>query len=159
MRVQIGHNGWFLCDSADEPDFEYFEFLGREALALQWLNQFQEDVFVLRTLRRLLGNTFPVPTDEQILKSVAVKLGTGYWKARRRILKPPLSTGPAAPVEAPAFPIAERRRSVVVSTPAPDPPLFPNDIDAAAIAQAQKAAAALGIPFCEECLRAQLQGR
>jgi hypothetical protein len=34
--------------------------------------------------------------------------------------------------------------------------LFPEDIDAAAIAAAQKEAASLGVPFCEECLRAQL---
>jgi len=44
----------------------------------------------------------------------------------------------------------------VPKPPAPEHPLFPDDIDAAAIAEAQKAAAVLGIPFCEECLKAQI---
>jgi hypothetical protein len=42
------------------------------------------------------------------------------------------------------------------STPPPEAPLFPSDIDALAIAEAQKRAAADGVPFCEECLRAQM---
>jgi hypothetical protein len=55
----------------------------------------------------------------------------------------------------------EARRST--SQPAPGPgqeaPLFPSDIDPVAIAEAQRQAAAAGVPFCEECLRAQLANR
>ena len=37
-------------------------------------------------------------------------------------------------------------------------PGLPEDADAVAIAAAQKQAAELGVPFCEECVRQQLQG-
>jgi len=55
-----------------------------------------------------------------------------------------------------ALPKPERRAPAPPPRALPDPPLFPDDIDPVAIAAAQKQAAELGVPFCEECLRAQM---
>lgn len=156
MQVPIGTTGWYLCGWEDDPDFDCEELTGREALAEQWLNQFCSDVFAVRTLGRLLGATHPWSSDEQVLADTAWRLSSRFWKARRAALDPIPVSGPVTQAAAP-FPI-EERRPPPSSSPVSDPPVFPGDIDPEAIAQAKKEAAALGIPFCEECLRAQLAG-
>jgi hypothetical protein len=155
MRVPIGSDGWYFCDWSDQPDDEYTEFRGSETLALQWANQLRGDIFALYALRRLLGGTFPL-SDEQIAHEVAWRLTSGAWVARRRMIKWVASGGQTHPVNAAAFPKEDRRSAPPPPSPAPDAPLFPGDIDPVAIAEAQKQAAALGVPFCEECLKAQL---
>jgi hypothetical protein len=159
MRVPIGSDEWYLCDRSDEPDHEYIEFQGTGTLAVQWAHQFDNDLFAKRTLRTLLGSSYASRNDEQIAREVGRRLTSGVWIARRRILERPTEDR-GVPVEAPAFPKEERRPTPQkASGPEPEAPLFPADIDAMAIAEAQKQAAALGIPFCEECLRAQMAGR
>jgi hypothetical protein len=158
MRVPVGSDGWYLCDWSDQPDHEYTEFRGNKTLALQWAKQFRGDFFALCTLRRLLGGTFSPRSDEQVAQEVARRLTSGAWLARRRVVKTVASGGGERPEEAVAFP-KEDRRSVAPRAPLPEAPVFPGDIDPVAIAEAQKQAAALGIPFCEECLRAQLANR
>jgi hypothetical protein len=155
MRVPIGSDGWYFCDWSDHPDYEYTEFRGSETLALQWANQLRGDVFAWYSLRGLLGGTFPL-SDEQIAHQVAWRLTSGAWVARRPVSKWVASGGETHPVAAAAFPKEDRRAAPPPPGPAPDAPLFPGDIDAEAIAEAQKQAAALGIPFCEECLKAQM---
>jgi len=158
MQVPIGADGWYLCDWEDEPTSDYLEFSGREALADQWLNRFQGDTFALRAMRGLLGATHPWASDEQVFADVAGRLAAGAWIARR----PAFEVFPvgltSAPVEAAPFP-KEERRPASSSAPPSDPPVFPADIDPAAIAAAMQAASSSGVPFCEECLRAQLAGR
>jgi hypothetical protein len=111
-------------------------------------------------MRRLLGATHPWADDEEVLARVACRLSSGVWKARRAALELyPAGGPPAAAEEAAPFPIDERHPAPSSSSSPSDPPLFPGDIDPAAIAQAQQEAAALGVPFCEECLRAQLAGQ
>jgi hypothetical protein len=133
------------------------EFRGSETLALQWANQFQGDIFALCALRRLVGGTFPPLSDEEVAEEVAWRLASGVWVARRRRLQRMAVGGTESVAEAAAFPKEDRRPAAAPPrTPAPDAPLFPDDIDPAAIAEAQKRAAALGVPFCEECLRAQM---
>ena len=155
MRVPIGSDGWYFCHWSDRPDYAYTEFRGSETLALQWANQLRGDIFALYALRRLLGGTFPL-SDEQIAHEVAWRLTSGAWVARRRMIKWVASGGQTHPVNAAAFPKEDRRSAPPPPSPAPDAPLFPGDIDPVAIAEAQKQAAALGVPFCEECLKAQL---
>jgi hypothetical protein len=160
MRVPVGSDGWYLCGRSDRPDCEYTEFRGSRPLALQWANQFRGDTFALRTLRGLLGGTFPPRSAEQIAHEVACRLTSGAWVARRPLDRR-VAPGRGAPLEeAAAFPMADRRPpSQKAPGPGPEVPLFPGDIDAVAIAEAQKQAAALGVPFCEECLRAQMANR
>lgn len=156
MRVPIGTDGWYLCDWGDQPDYEYTEFRGTKTLALQWARQFRGDSFALSALRRLLGGKFPPLSDEQIAQEVAWRLTSGTWVARRRVVKWVARGGESRPVDAAAFPKEDRRSAPPPSSQAPDAPLFPGDIDPVAIAEAQKQAAALGVPFCEECLKAQM---
>jgi hypothetical protein len=155
MRETIGRDGWYLCDWGDQPDDEYTEFRGTKTLALQWANQFRGDSFAFNALRRLLGGKFPPLSDEQIAQEVAWRLTSGVWLARRPVLER-MTLGSAPPEEAPAFPGEGRRPAPPPPGPAPDAPLFPGDTDPEAIAEAQKQAAALGVPFCEECLKAQI---
>jgi hypothetical protein len=162
MRVPVGSEGWYLCDWSDRPDREYTEFRGSKTLALQWANQFRGDFFALGTLRRLLGGTFPPWSDEQIAQEVAWRLTSGAWVARRRVVKREAAGAGGRPEEAVAFP-KEGRRSATPTprapSPVPEAPLFPGDIDPVTIAESQKHAAALGVPFCEECLKAQMATR
>ncbi len=152
--------GWRLCGWADEPDPGGMELSARDALAVQWLNQFHGDVFALRNMRRLLGTEHPWSDDEQVFADVACRLARGVWKARRAALVLYPAGSPGGAVEAAPFPKEERRPAPSPPpSPAADPPVFPGDIDPAAIAQAQKQAAELGVPFCEECLRAEMAGR
>jgi hypothetical protein len=157
MRVPVGSEGWYLCDWSDQPDHEYTEFRGSETLALQWADQFRGDTFALDALRRLLGGAVPPLSDEQIAREVAWRLDSGVWVARRRVVKW-VAPGGKRPEEPAAFRKEGRRSTPPPRTPspAPDAPLFPADIDPVAIAEAQKQAAALGVPFCEECLKAQM---
>jgi len=159
MRVAIGNAGWYLCGWGDAPEAGAVELAGREALAVQWLNQFHGDAFALRAMRGLLGATHPWCSDEQVLADAAWQLSRGLWKARRVALDLYPAGGPPGADAAAPFPKEERRAPSSSSSPGADPPVFPGDIDPAAIAQAQKEAAALGIPFCEECLRAALAGQ
>src|ERR1017187_2360287 len=156
MRVPIGSDGWYFCDWSDQPDDENTEFRGSETLALQWANQLRGDIFALYALRRLLGGTFPL-SDEQIAHEVALGFTSGAWVGRRGMINWGVASGGQThPVNAAAFPKEDRRSAPPPPSPAPDAPLFPGDIDPVAIAEAQKQAAALGVPFCEECLKAQL---
>lgn len=145
-----------MCGWEDEPFFDGEELTGREALAGQWLKQFRCDVFAVRTLERLLGAAHPWSSEEQVFADTTWRLSSRFWKARRAALELFPVSGPVTQAAAP-FPIEERRQPSS-SSPVSDPPVFPGDIDPEAIAQAKKEAAALGIPFCEECLRAQLAG-
>ena len=156
MRVPIGSDGWYLCDWSDRPDYEYTEFRGSESLALHWANQLRGDVSAWYSLRGLLGGKFPPLSDEQVAREVAWRLTSGAWLARRRVLKQVARGGESRPADAAAFPKQDRRSAPPPSSQAADAPLFPGDIDAEAIAEAQKQAAALGVPFCEECLKAQM---
>jgi len=154
MRVPLGQDGWYLCDAADQPDFEYREFRGDEALAFQWLNQFRGDGALFGELRRLLDLPWRY-NDSQELRQVASRLARGVWLARRPVVRLPGRWGESAK-EAPAFPLEERHAPPPTSQPAPEPGVFPESVDFVAIAQAQKEAAELGIPFCEECEKARL---
>jgi len=161
MRVTLGHDGWYLCDRTDQPDTEYTELPADRFFALEWIRQFCRDSLAMTALRHL-GSGAPrgTPSDEDVLRLVAWRLGSGTLKARKLITAPPGGSGAQAPGETPVpFPLESRRPAAPrASKPAPDPPTLPDDTDAAAIARGQKDAARSGVPFCEECLKAKLAG-
>jgi hypothetical protein len=157
MRVQVGGDGWYLCDWRDLPDHQFTQFRGGERFARQWVDQFRGDFLAFSALRSLLGGAFP-QSDDQIAREVAWRIASGAWMARRRVVRRAAGVaGKPAEVAAP-FPKEDRRPARPASPPPQDAPLFPEDIDAAAIAEAQKQAAASGVPFCEECVRAAMAG-
>ncbi|MEO8369940.1 MAG: hypothetical protein ABI806_12135 [Candidatus Solibacter sp.] len=158
MRVPIGSGGWYLCERRDQQDGKFTELRASKTLALQLAKQFRGDLSATSALRGLLGHAFPPLSDTALAEEVASRLTSGVWVARRRGAQWSPTIRERAQQAIQAAP-SESRRSAAVSRPAgppPDPPLFPDDIDAGAIAAAQKEAAALGLPFCEECLKAQL---
>jgi len=158
MRVPIGSGEWYLCERRDLPAGKFTELRVTKTLALQLANQFRGDLYATRALRGLFGRTSPAPSDDELAEAVASRLTSGVWVARCREIDWSPTIRERAQQPTPSAP-NEGRRTPSPSRPAgpvADPPLFPDDVDAAAIAAAQKEAAALGLPFCEECLKAQL---
>jgi hypothetical protein len=155
-RVPLGHSEWYLCDWRDEPDFEYREFHGGENAALMWLSQFRSDAFAMGALRKWwAAPPGPWLDDEALLRWASSGLAAGSIKARQRVVRREGGIGAVA-AEAPAFSREPRKPPPAPSLSAPEEPLLPADVDAAALARAQQDAAALGIPFCEECVRQAL---
>ncbi len=154
MEIPIGTDGWYLCDDQDQPESAFVEFQGHEAHAVQFLNQFHDDVFAQRTFRRLIGATHPCYDDESVFQDIANRIGRGIWLVRQPTFHLFPSGGKPVAATAPAFPKEDRAASAPSSSPSGDAPVFPNDIDPAGIAQAMKQAAESGVPFCEECARA-----
>jgi hypothetical protein len=158
MLTALGRNAWYLCDRNDAPAFPYWEFRGNAFHALQWLRQFQDDCYAMGALRRLFpaGNAGLDEEDEERLSLASRRLGEGSLRAVQRI---ELTAAALSPKEqgaglGPAFPLDERRQAPPPAAAGADAPTFPPDIDPAAIADVQRAAASQGAPFCEECLRA-----
>jgi hypothetical protein len=156
MHVPLGRDEWYLCDETDKPKIDYVEFRGDEALALQWLDQFRSDVALCAGMRGLFDLPFHYE-DSQIRQQIASRLARGVWRARRPAKKP-IAWGPSREPATAPFALADRRAPTASRTSAPEASVFPDDVDFAAIAAAQKEAAELGVPFCEECARAALAG-
>jgi len=156
MRVPIGTDGWHLCDCSGQLEQKHTDFRGTKTLALQWADMLRHDHAALGALRRHLGRAFPPLTEDQIVREAAWRVSTGEWYAERLVIER-VKRRRAESTQAPAaLPKPERRAPAPPPRALPDPPLFPDDIDPVAIAAAQKQAAELGVPFCEECLRAQM---
>jgi hypothetical protein len=129
--------------------------------ALRWLARFQNSSQALASLRRLLAqggkSNVHGMTDDEVLDETALQFSWGQLHICRRKLDLIPITLTAARGVAPAFPLAPAaRKSSNAPARVEDPPIFPSDIDAEAIAGAQREAAQLGIPFCEECVKAKL---
>lgn len=131
---------------------------GDAAQALQFLARFKTDPAAMARLRGLIaqrshaGDLSRV-SDDQILAQVAGLLGSGELVAgyqRHEAIELPGEPGPEAaptPASTPPPPQTRERQE-------PDPPTFAAQHDGAAQAQGLAAAAASGVPFCEECARA-----
>ncbi len=162
-RLPLGKEGWYLCEWNDRPDFEYRQFQGGEAVALQWLRKLQRDTALMGKLRGLAGGEPGRQiSDDEVLRRLAWQICTGRLKALQRTEESGGGgPGPQLLSEAPAFPLEERR----AATPAPssksdpDPPLLPGDADLIAIAESLTVAARKGIPICVECEKAKQDER
>ena len=153
MWIPLGPSGWYICDSADGHPGQEMELRGNEDVAAQWLRDFCEDTDLTNELRRIID--MPVGWEAwELWEQVAMRLGRGIWKLRRPAWEFQTGALAAEPDASPAFPLDERRSSGSSSAPAREPPTFPHDADLAAIAEAQRAAAESGVPFCEECAKA-----
>ena len=157
--MPLGTEGWYLCDRSYHSDHVYTEFRGTRTLALQLINQYRTDRYVFEALRRHLAGALPL-SDAEIAHEVAWRLTTREWRARRFEIKRHARAAPA-PIEEAAPAVSRPVRPAPPRTPTPEreAPVFPSDTDIDSIAAAQTLAAQLGIPFCEECLRAQLAAR
>jgi len=97
---------------------------------------------------RELGGQYSVDlagwTAEQ-LRSGALKL---LWRRREPLSEAEPEAAPPPPPRRPAAPAPS-------SPPTPAYSTFPADLDAVAVANSLKAAAENGVPFCEECMKAE----
>jgi hypothetical protein len=159
MRVPLGRDEWWLSSWEDPGRPDKFRFQADDALATQFLNDYGEDINLLNDLRRELdlGDEFD---EADVQEQIAARLAQGLWRVHRparAIVRGALAAEPDA---GPAFPLDARSAPPPPSaSPVPEGSTFPNDADLAAIAEVQKAAAAMGVPFCEECAKAAAAGK
>jgi hypothetical protein len=99
--------------------------------------------------------------DDLVLERMARQISLGQWHICPH---PDGQAAEAQPADS-AAPVASQavvvpRKQVQPESPRPaiveDTSSFPQDADLLAIAEAQREAALLGIPFCEECEKARL---
>jgi hypothetical protein len=159
MRVPLGRDGWFLSSGEDPGLPDEFRFQADDALATQFLNDFGEDINLTNELRRVLdlGDEFDA---SDLQGQIAGRLAQGLWRVHRPAREWVRASLAAEPDAGPAFPLDARSSPPPPSAaPPPEGSTFPNDADLAAIAAVQKAAAEMGIPFCEECAKAAAAGK
>jgi hypothetical protein len=159
MRVPLGRDGWYLSNWQDPGLPDEFRFQADDALAKQFLNDYGEDINLVNDLRRVLdlGDEFDESDVQQV---IAARLVQGLWRVHRPVRELVRAALAAEPDAGPAFPLDARSSPPAPSaSPVPEGSTFPSDADLAAIAEVQKAAAALGIPFCEECAKAAAAGK
>jgi hypothetical protein len=161
MHVDMGRDGWYLCRWLDPAAAGDQEFIGNEASALRFLLRFGLSPHAMKQLRKEVARPGTQAfSDDEILNYVSWELARGRWRARQRPREWETGTtgndvqGPLLQAAVP-FPLAPKPSPPpVASSPRPEPAVFPDDIDAAAIAATLKSAAEQGAPFCEECLAA-----
>lgn len=153
MWIPLGRGGWYICDAGDGHPGQEVELRGNDDVAAQWLRDFCEDADLTNEFRRVLDMPFGWEAWE-LWDQVAMRLAAGVWRLRRPAWKFQPGALAEKPDAGPAFPLDERRSSNSASSQSGEPPTFPNDADLAAIADNQREAAELGIPFCEECAKA-----
>ena len=136
----------------------------RDALwARLWLARFQTDSSSMSKFRLMLvrsGNSHVYYlTDDEVVEQLASLFCSGQLhvcEQKPALVPLPIMIGKKEE-EAPPFSLVQRR-STGRSTPlVAEAPAFPSDVDVLAVAEAQKEAASLGIPFCEECEKARLK--
>lgn len=125
-----------------------------------WLRQLKSDAFKVEELRQLLaGDSLSLlyrMTDDEILERVANLIGGGFLHVHIRVVEVREDGGSAVQAAVEQAPVPIRReaaRPVVI----PESDSLASDADHAAIAGVLKAAAASGVPFCEECAKAAQQ--
>jgi hypothetical protein len=118
-----------------------------EAAARDAADRLAEHPVSARQLREL-GGHFSVDlaawTAER-LRSGALKI---LWRRREPLSEAEPEAAPPPQPRRPAAPAPS-------SPPTPAYSTFPADLDAAAVANSLRAAAQQGVPFCEECMKAQ----
>jgi hypothetical protein len=132
---------------------------GRVA-ARAWLSRVAEDQ--PGSLRALMAERHALPAygveDGEVIERLADWVDAGQLRLVPLRLEAPASWGdveaeePAsAEMPAPAAPVEEEA--------AAEPSTLVDDLDAAALAEAMREAARLGVPFCEECTKAKLKAQ
>jgi hypothetical protein len=126
-----------------------------ESDAAQFLARYKSDPVAMESFRRLLLDRYlPVDasrmSEDELLKHLASMLATGELLValdRRDIGIGDPGEKPQAPAPQPSDPAPSKKVEEEANT-------FGPDHDAAAQADALRAAAEAGVPFCEECARA-----
>jgi hypothetical protein len=140
------------------------EFFGDDFRARQWISRAHRNPWVMARMRTLLRQeylTFVTDhDDEQVLVEIARLLSVGRLHLHReRFQKIESEVGTAVEAEPEEQVVAPRQAEpapVEKAAPPPEEPMFSEGVDPHALAEAQRQAAAAGLPFCEECMKARL---
>jgi hypothetical protein len=135
-------------------------FRNRER-TLGWLRRFRGDQFRMAQFRRLLAAAGDSCVhrfdDDAVLGLLASGIACGRFRWVGEEYIPRATAGGLAQESSSAPPQDPAPAPPAPRTPKSEPvfaePTFPVDIDALAIAESQKEASRLGLPFCEECAR------
>lgn len=145
-----------LCPWSDCAGCEPHLPAADESAARRWATTALADGAQVHRLRAqaagLPGLVLANTTDHQLAEALVHAIVQGRLRVcggRRRPLMR-LAAQVAPPPAAPAASSSAPRRA----PPPPPPPAAPPAVDAAATAQALRAASENGVPFCEECARA-----
>jgi hypothetical protein len=132
--------------AASDAGYERLAFKGKDEARTAAVRLVDHPV-AASILRALLGYTGPrlVTVTTERLLSGELKI---LWRRREPGVRP-AAAAPARPPPPTSRPIAPASRPAAVDS------TFPPDLDADAVAQSLKNAAADGVPFCEECMKAQ----
>jgi hypothetical protein len=146
---------WSFCQEpgCDKPD-RVDDLPGRLGTQL-WLRQFKGDPFQMRILRDLLSNQISLPpsreADDTVIEQIAELLISDRLHLHAKEMETHAAGGAEASDKFVAFPLSERQpRDTAPPPQVADPPTFSKG-DPSAQAAALTAAAATGVPFCQEC--------
>ncbi len=149
--LSLSANGYQFFSRRDVHSFK------DKNAAAQFLVRFKKDGSAISALRRLLaesGRSTGNLSDDQVLEEVALRMSRGDLIVCYRHTKTPGSTGDEEQAPAPAPSTATPQKSTSTKRDEPDQPTFTNDHDVRAQIGTLVAAAASGVPFCEECAKA-----
>ena len=140
------------------------EFFGDGHRARQWASRALRNTWLMARLRVLLRQEFLTfatdHDDEQLVVEVARLLSIGrlhlHRKRRERIESEVGAVVEAVPAEEVVAPKPAAPAPVEKPAPPPEEPMFAESVDPEQLAEVQKKAAKLGVPFCEECQKARL---
>jgi septal ring-binding cell division protein DamX len=162
MDTQLGYWRWKLFRWNDRPN----PYRNQPDLAHTWLSQFHNNASAMADLQTLLGNSatgaYSTPVDQaQLLRLIADKMATGEIIAAVELCGPVALMNVTGAGQEEVEPDLSQLQSSSKPAPAPAPApaaaaestLSP-DNDTAAQVAVLKAAAAQGVPFCEECEKA-----
>jgi hypothetical protein len=155
-------SGWQLHRSIRPCFARRPQELENRASAKHWLQAFRHDSFAITAMRRALaedgsGLGLHGLREDQIIDGVARLLESRRWHVCQPVVRAYPINLAEDPGQGAILPVPRRapRQPDAFLPPLemPEPATLAGNADQAAIAAALRAAAALGIPFCEECAK------
>ena len=161
LVVNLG--GWQLHRASNCRSARTLQALEQGSAAKHWLQARRKDPLAMTAMRNALrveGRSLPMNRlrDEDVIEQVAHLVKSGLW----HVCEPVMRVYNVLLAEEPAVMPVPRWGSAASPSPphvadVPEPPSLPANADQAAIAAAMTQASKLGIPFCEECMKAALR--
>lgn len=155
----LSQDDWCFCEKHDCTRSDRVDLTDRR-WTLLWLQQFKGDSFKVRTLRDVLRNHISLPlsqmADQVVCEQVAELFTSRRLHIHQKKVEAPAGGVAPEPEKYVAFPFTGRRPRAPEPLPPPplDPPTFSPNVEVSSQVAALVAAAAEGIPFCQECQKA-----
>jgi hypothetical protein len=147
---------WSFCQEPGCRRSDRVEDVQGGLEARLWLQHLKGDPLAMAILRDLLSNQISLPpsrmVDDTVVEQIAALLISDRLHLHAKETESHAVGGVESPEESAPFPISERQPRA--SAPPPqgvDPPTFSPKANLSAQAGGLGAAAAAGLPFCQEC--------